>query len=206
MNQIRRVPLFQNSGPILLCALMAFGAAACQSTSSTPTAPVQHTGRVDLSDEMTAQAIVVSVDPAERLITLRREDGSMFAVEAGPAVRNFNQIAAGDVLSVRYQEKIAVSKLPAGTKTGPVEGAFVAGRAKSGEKPAGGVGLAASTRVKIESVDRVNNIVVFSLGSGELRAVRPMRAEGRDFILGLKVADIVQLDYSASLALSIDKL
>lgn len=209
MNDSRPTSPFQTPRPILLAALMALGAlgaAACQNTSTAPEAPPQHGGRVDLSSELTARAIGVDVDRAERLITLLREDGSMFTVQAGPAVRNFDQIAAGDTLRVRYQESLAATRRPAGESTAPVEGAFVAGRAKSGDTPAGGVGLAASTRVKIESIDRASHIVVFSLDSGELRTVRAVRPEGREFVKSLKVGDIVQLDYTVSLALAIEKL
>lgn len=208
MNDHRSISPFQAALPILLTTLTAWGAlgaAACQSTSNAPAAP-PHVGRVDLSSELTAKAVVVSVDAAERVITLRHEDGSLFAVQAGPAVRNFDQIVAGDELRVHYQESLSASLRPAGESTAAVEGALVAGRAKAGAKPVGGVGLGASARVKIESVDRAAYIVVFSLDSGELRAVRAERPEGRAFAQSLKVGDIVQLDYTVSLALAIDKL
>jgi hypothetical protein len=127
-------------------------------------------------------------------------------VKAGPEVRNFDQIAAGDTLRVRYHESLSATRLPAGESTAPVEGAYVAGRAKVGEKPAGGVGMAATARVKITSIDRENNIVVCSMDSGELRTVHAVRPEGREFIKSLKIGDIVQIDYTASLALAIEKL
>ncbi len=197
---------FQSSRPILLAALLVLGAAACQSASKAPETMPRTMGRVDLSSELTASAVVMSVDATERLITLRREDGSMFAVRAGPAVRNFDQIAAGDELRVRYQETLAAMMLPAGESTAPVEGAFVAGRARTGDKPAAGAGLAATARVRIESVDPAHDIVVFSQDSGDLRAVRAMRPEGRAFIGKLRVGDVVQLDYTVSLALSIEEM
>ena len=75
-----------------------------------------------------------------------------------------------------------------------------------GETPAGGAAMASRVRVKIESIDRATSIVVFSLDSGELRTVRAMRPEGRAFVASLKVGDIVQLDYTVSLALTIEKL
>lgn len=204
---------FQSFAPILLSACAAWIAVACETTSTSSdssstsqTSTAATSGRVDLSNDLTAKAIVASVDKDKRLVTLRREDGMMFTVEAGPAVRNFDQIAAGDALRVHYHESLSATLLPPGNTTTPVEGAFVAGRAAAGGKPAAGAGVAASARVKIESVDKTNSIVVFSLDSGELNTVRAQRPEGRAFVQGLKVGDIVQLDYTVATALSIDKL
>jgi hypothetical protein len=207
MNHRQPTSLFQNSRLISLVALMALGTAACKSsTSPTPAAPPQQPGRADLSSDQTATADVVSVDKAERLITLRSQEGNSLTVKAGPEVRNFDQIAAGDKLRVRYHESLSATRLPAGESTSPVQGAYVAGRAKPGANPAGGVGMAATVRVKIASIDLENNIVTCSMDSGEVRTVHAIRPEGREFIKTLKIGDIVQIDYTASLALAIEKL
>ena len=208
MKDRRSNPSFRTLRPLLaVCmALSAFGSAACKSTDDSTQASSTHPGRADLSNEITAKALVVSVDKDTRMITLLREDGSMFTAQASPEVRNFDQIAGGDTLRVRYQEKLSATVRPAGESTAAVEGAFLAGRAQPGQKPAGGVGLAASVRVRIESIDRASNIVVFALDSGELRSVRAARPEGREFIKGLKVGDIVQLDYSVSVAVAVERL
>ena len=197
------------SRPMLLAALIAFGASgsvACKSTDKEHKTSSSHAARADLSDDVTVKAEVEAVDPASRTITLRREDGSTFTVVAGPAVRNFDQIAKGDHLRVRYHEAVSATVKPAEEGTSPVEAAAVASRAAPGEKPAAGVGLAVTARVKVESIDRSSHLVVFSLASGELRTIRAVHLEGREFIDHLKVGDIVQLDYSASLALAIEKL
>jgi len=195
--------------PILAAVLVALAASvapACKSTNSAAEPAPPAAGRVDLSNELTANATVTALEPEQRLITLRRVDGSMFTVEAGPAVRNYDQIAVGDTLRVRYHEALAATKQGEGATTSPAEAAFAAGRAKPGANPGGGVGFAARARVRIESIDREHDIVVYSLDSGELRSIRAVRPEGRSFIANLKVGDIVQFDYTKSLALAIEKL
>jgi len=127
-------------------------------------------------------------------------------VQAGPEVRNYDQIAAGDTLRIHYKEVLAAAKLPPGESTKPVEGAFAAARAKPGEKPLAGAALGLSVRVRIESIDRGREIVVFSLASGELIAHRLQTSEGRAFVQELEVGDLVQLDYACALALGIEKL
>jgi hypothetical protein len=156
--------------------------------------------------EFQASAEVIAIDPGLRLVTLRREDGSLFQVRAGNEVRNFDQIATGDHLRVRFLETLAVSRRPEGESAKGAEGALAVGRAEAGAKPAGAVGRALSVRVKIESIDRERSIVVLSLASGELVSHRVATKEGREFLTGVKIGDTVQIDYTEALALSIEKL
>jgi myo-inositol catabolism protein IolC len=79
-------------------------------------------------------------------------------------------------------------------------------RAEVGERPAAAAAGAISARVKIESIDRERGIVVFSLASGELIARRLRTSEGREFVKGLAVGDVVQLDYTVAMALGVEKL
>jgi hypothetical protein len=120
-------------------------------------------------------------------------------------VRNFDQIVVGDMLRVRYQETLSATKMPAGSVPGPVSGALAAGRAKPGMKPGAGVGYTYSLRVRIESIDREHEIVTFSLASGELMSRKLQTNEGKEFAAGLKVGDVVQLDYAEALALAVEK-
>jgi len=203
-----------NSRPVLtLVARLLLSAtllvsASCQSSQAKPSTPPPppQSSKAKISNEFTASAEVTALAPAERKLTLRREDGSEFEVQADASVRNYDQIAVGDVLRVRYQETLAAAKLPAGTSVGTAEGAFAAARAKQGAKPGAGVGLAVRVNVRIESIDREREIVVFSMASGELVARRLQTAEGRAFVTGLAIGDVVQLDFTQSLALGIEKL
>jgi hypothetical protein len=181
--------------------------AGCKSSQSEAAQPAR-TGpqSVSLSNEFDVTAEVVEVDQAQRTVTLRREDGRLLALQVGPAARNFDQVATGDRVRVRYKEALAASLRPAGDSARAVEGALGAGRSEAGAKPAGGVALAMSVRVKIESIDTAHGIVVFSLASGELVAHRLATAEGRSFAAGLRVGDVVQLDYAEGLALAVEPL
>lgn len=179
---------------------------ACKTGDSPASGSTAHAGSARLSNELVTQVEVVAVEPSERIVTLRREDGSQFRVKAGEAVRNFAQIAVGDALRVKYRETLEATRLPEGSSVRPAALALGAGGAKQGAKPAGGVGLAVSVRVQITSIDREHGVVVFALPSGELIARTIVTPEGREFVKGLEVGDVVQLDYTEVLALSIEKL
>ena len=178
--------------------------AACQTEWAG--APDVAPDRAEISNEISASAVVVAVDAASRLVTLRREDGSVFDILAGENVRNFEQIEVGDALSVRFEERLTASRRPAGEATVPAQVLLAAGRAESGDKPGAGMGVAISQRVRIESIDLANDIVVFSLDSGELIAQRLATPVGRAFVAGLELGDTVQLDYSRAVALTMEEL
>ena len=182
----------------LLPAFLLF-AAACQAPTSAPEPTV-------LSNEITATGQVVGVESIGRTVTLRDADGVVFDVVAGPEVVNFDQIEPGDALRIRFRERLAAALRPADESATPMSGALAAGVAAPGAKPGAGVGVSVSLRVKIESIDLENDIVVFSGARGELVAHRLATDEGRTFVGGLKLGDIVQLDYERALAISIEEL
>lgn len=191
--------IFVVSAPIALQ-----GCKSAESDAAAAAPPAK--SRVELSNEFTATAEVAVVARDTRRVTLRREDGSLFVVQVGQAARNFDQIEVGDKVRVRFQETLAVSLRPESKSAQPAQGVMGAARTEAGAKPGAGVGLAVSARVKIESIDLAHDIVVFSLASGELVAHRLATAEGREFAAGLKVGDVVQLDYAEVLALSVEEL
>jgi len=185
---------------LLVCPIDSTAKALPSAQTPTPLAKSQ----AKISTELTATAEVVAVGKELRLVTLRSEDGRLLDVVCGPEVRNFDKISTGDMLRVRYQESITASMCAPGEKPGPIVGAVTGARAKKGEKPAAAGGVAVSMRVKIESIDLPHDIVVFSPASGDLIAHRLATPEGRDFAKGLKVGDVVRLDYAESMALSVE--
>lgn len=190
----------------LLPALLLV-ATACQSArSEAPAPPPAQSQKARVSNAFEAAAKVEATDLAQRRITLCREDGTRFDLRLGEGVRNFENIAAGDMVRVKYEETLAATKLPAGTDIGAIEGAFAAGRASPGEKPGAGMGAAISLGVRVESIDLAHDIVVFALGSGELIARRLQTQEGRTFVKSLAVGDLVRLDYTEAVAIAVQEL
>jgi hypothetical protein len=187
----------------LLLPLALLAAAGCKSSAAEPTPEGVPT---TISNEYTVSAQVVAVAPSQRALSLRLEDGSTIDVRVDEAVRNYDQIAVGDTLRVRYRESLSATKLPKGSTPTPAEASFAAARAEQGAKPGVGVGVTVSLRVRIESIDRDRAIVVFSPASGDLIAHHLRTPEGRVFVEGLQVGDVVQLDYAEGLAMGDDRL
>jgi hypothetical protein len=183
-----------------LAALAGLAAPGCKQTDESRSG-----ARGEVSQEVTAQASVQQIDPADRTITLQREDGTTFVVQAGPEVVNFDQIAVGDVLRVRYVESLAASLKDPDDTVQPASATLAAGAAEPGQKPGAAIGQQLNATVRIESVDTEQDIVVFTTPDGELRSARVVRPEGREFIEKLKPGDQVEITYTEALAISIER-
>lgn len=204
MNSPRHSKTSRSLATLFAGALLAL--AGCKSTDSSASESGTPPTSVELSNEITATAEVTAVERTTRTVTLKREDGALFNLEVGQAARNFDQIAVGDTVRVRYRVSLAASIRPAGETAQAAQAVAGAARTEAGAKPGGGVGVAASARVKVESIDLARDIVTLSLASGELVSHRLATPEGRAFAKGLKVGDIVQIDYAEALALSVEEL
>jgi hypothetical protein len=156
----------------------------------------------EISEEFSATASVVAVDPETRTITLRDTSG-VWSVHAGPEVRNFAEIAPGDAVTVRYRESLAVALAPPGTGPTAPTTTVVAGTAAPGTRPAAAVGGQIAMTVRIESVDTRNHIVVYTPASGGLRALRVRTPEGQRFIQGLQAGDSVDITLTEAFAVSV---
>jgi hypothetical protein len=190
---------------LFACTLIAL--IGCKSTESDATgADSAPPKSAEISQELTAVAQVTAIDRDTRVVTLKREDGTLFTLTVGNAARNFDQLAVGDQVRARYKATLAVSLRPPGETAQAAQGAAGAARTEAGAKPGVGVGIAATVRVKVESLDLARDIVTLSLASGELISHRLATPEGRAFAKGLKVGDVVQIDYSEALALSVEEL
>ncbi len=184
---------------LVLGALPFLAASLIAGCASTPTAP-RH---AQVTDEVSAEASVLGVNKASRDITIQRPDGEILVIVAGPAVRNFDQIKAGDKVVAQYTVSLAARVLAAGEPdTAPVAG-LAAGRAETGQMPAGAIGAGVALTVKVQSVDKAQHIVTFTGPDGRMHVMRAQRDEGKEFVDGLKSGDRVELIYKEAVAISV---
>jgi hypothetical protein len=179
--------------PVLAAALIA-------SCATTPEAPTF----AEITDEVSVEAIILSVDKTSRELTLRRPDGTSVVVVAGPEVRNFDQIEAGNKVSARYTVSLSARRLaPEEPSPQPTAG-VAAARAEPGEMPGAAIGAGVAVTVVVKSVDLEQNVVVLTDPEGAIHAVEAEREEGQRFIAGLKPGDRVELVYKAALVLAVE--
>jgi hypothetical protein len=151
----------------------------------------------------TASATVESVDSVTRLIALRTPQGERLWITAGPEVRNFNQIKAGDTVSVNYYKAIAAQVKPKGAASTTQQDEVAAYRAKPGARPAGAVGHTIVPTVRVQGVDTAANTVTFQRQDGSVHTATVTSPEGQTFIKGLRSGDDVDVVYAEAFAVAV---
>jgi hypothetical protein len=180
--------------PLLAAALLA----AC---ASTPDAPPTE---ASITDEVSVEAKILAVDKDTRELTLERADGTTVVVVAGPDVRNFDQIEAGQKVVARYVVSLKARRLAQDEADTEAAVEVGAARAAPGERPAGAIGADVRMTVVVRSVDTASYVVTFVDPDGVLHAVEAEREEGRRFVAGLEPGDRVELVYTEALALGVE--
>lgn len=111
----------------------------------------------DLStrDTITTTATVQAIDLQTREVTLKDQEGQVFAVKVSDEVRNLPQVRVGDRLVVTYQQELAIYLTGrTGTGISTRTDALSAGRAQPGQRPAGVVRDTARITANIISVNK----------------------------------------------------
>ncbi len=141
------------------------------SAPQTPTPATEGSRAGIVINAVTATATVDSVDTAERKVVLRREDGSLTTYVCGPDVRNFDQIAVGDKVSVTLAEELAIALVKGGLPTAAGQSTAVV-RAPLGEKPGGKIVETVGYTAKVADIDLAQRMVTLQMPDGKNRKVK----------------------------------
>jgi Cu/Ag efflux protein CusF len=186
---------------IFLTVAAAHGGAET-ATKPKAAAPEQPSMQREALEE--THATVVSADPATRIITLKGEDGRTGAFTAGPEVKNFARIHAGDKVVVSYYRGIAAQVLPPGSAASKEVNQLDLGvTAQPGAKPGAGVGSAIRGTVVVQTIDTKTNTLTVLKPDGASRTIPIESDEGRAFIKKLKKGDKVDVVYAEALAVEV---
>lgn len=182
-----------SSAAALLAAVLIAGC------TSTPQAPES----AQIIDEITDSVSVVAVDKATRELVLQRAGESPVTVIAGPEVRNFEQIEAGDTLNARYTVSLTARRLDPGETAKEPGATMAAARAEPGQKPGAAIGAGMTITVVVNSVDRDTHTVVVTGPDGNTQSIEAQRDTGKRFVDGLKPGDRVEITYDEALVLAV---
>lgn len=148
-----------------------------------------------------AKMTVEAVDKETRNVTLKDEAGEVSVVKCGPDVRNFDQIAVGDTLTLDLAQAVTiiVSDMQMDpTRTDSVE----VERAPLGEKPAGTITSTIDAIGTVEDVDPIARTVTVK---GPMRTVVIKADESAVNFEQVKKGDTVNLHVVETLAIAITK-
>jgi hypothetical protein len=200
------VQLLRNVTSAAAIASIAMFATGCTSNSeSKPPQAKTAPGSAELSRQQVAKVTVTAVDATTRSLTLKNNSGKTFTVVAAPEVANFDQIHAGDSVTLRYTESVAVTLVKPGAAVTPAGATISANTGEQGKKSDTAVTGQITATVRIDSVDTKKNVVAFTGPQGVTQVVDVLSAEGKEFIKGIKPGDQVQITYTAAVAVSVEK-
>jgi hypothetical protein len=150
---------------------------------------------------ITGTATVLSVNKSTRDVKLATEDGDTVTVKAGSAVKNFAQIAKGDMVKVTYTEKLEITVGPPGEPSMTQETST--SQAKAGEKPRAGVMQKTTYSASITAIDTTAKTVTLKGSDGTEHVVTPRNPAN---LKKVNVGDMVHITYTEGLAGSVEKV
>jgi hypothetical protein len=191
------------AGAVLLAAL-----SSCKSEGPKPMPPTETTARtrdgdtIERSRTVTVQAKVTKVDQKTRMLTLEKADGESVTFRVDDAVKNLPQVRKGDMVTAVYRRAIAgrIKK-----KGEPKELPIVAGgivTAEPGERPAAMAGKLVTVTATVTKIDRDKQEITLKGPEGNQV---PVGIEDPSVFDQLKKGDKVDVTYTESLAVSVDK-
>lgn len=144
-------------------------------------------------------ATVAEIDHETRAVTLRTQEGEEHSFIASDEVRNLDQVAEGDVVTVTYTEALAYEVMKGGA-AGVAE-AVAGGRAEPGARPAGAIAHEVVVTVEIIAIDLEAPSVTFRGPRGNTRTVQVLHPEK---LKGVSVGDTVDITYTEAFAIRVD--
>jgi hypothetical protein len=180
----------------LLAATLALPALAADETTKVAAANEPMTA----AESVEARATVTAIDPSTRIVTLKTEGGETVDVEAGPAVKNFDQIKVGDTVKASYTESIAFQVAPKGETPG--------GTSQSVNRIPGGaaVGKTITTSFKVASIDPATNVLWVTLPNGNTKKIHVEDPVAQQRLKTLSPGNVVAVTYTESVAVQLEKL
>ena len=181
-------------------AVAVIGVPAYSLAQSAGAVLAKEPGKVAMAEAVRLSASVQAIDKDKRLVTLKRKDGSTFVVNAGPEVKNFDQIKVGDEVVLRYVEALTLElKKGSGAIRERVEreaGAV----AQPGEKPGAAVGRQVTVVANVVAKDAKRQTIRLR---GVERTIDLKVPDAKQFKL-VKVGDQVEATFTEAVALSVE--
>jgi hypothetical protein len=143
--------------------------------------------------------VVTSIDRTHRTVTLQNSDGDVKTIDVPAEVKSYDTLKVGDKIDIDYQESMALSMLPTGTKP-------TASESSSMNRLAKGVGATSremTVSATIISVDPKKNKVTFKGPRGNVRTVTVEDPDMQARLPSLKVGQVLQITYTEAMVLSI---
>jgi len=184
---------------VLGLAALSLWACSAQKPAENVASTTEERPQFSASSTVTAQVHVLDVDKTSRFVRVKRATGDTVNVQVGPEVKNFDQLAAGDVINVTYTEQLSIRVEPAGELSSSSSSDMTT--AAAGDKPGGTYTELAETRATITAIDKTKGTATLTDQDGSTFEVTPQIPENLDKV---KIGDVVVFTHSQEVAVSVE--
>ncbi|HEY9160387.1 MAG TPA: hypothetical protein VIS94_04800 [Desulfomonilia bacterium] len=175
-----------------LAILLVFVFSGCATTSKPGAVVVE---------QITHTATVVNIDTAKRVVTLKREDGSVQSYVLGDNVKNFDQIKVGDIVKSSVIESVAVAVRKSDENPDATVSKSVSVAAR-GEKPSMTLTDTFEVVARVTSIDMDKGTITISTVSGETKTFPFDKSVGK--FRNIKAGDDVILNISVAVMIAVE--
>jgi Cu/Ag efflux protein CusF len=185
---------------LVVLSFLAISASAWSAGPVTDVSVEKDAQGVTLHGLATVTATIVGIDPATRTVTMKTSAGKVIELEVTNDVRNFDQLAVGDVVNAQYRESLTLSLLDKKTQASRSE-KETAERAAPGAKPGGELGREVTIIADVVAVDRQAKVVTLRGPRGNMI---DLRVQDPERLKRVKKGDQVKAVYTEALAISVE--
>jgi hypothetical protein len=185
---------------LIAAAVMSIAAGTALAQTGGMAAVKSEPGKVTMAEAVRITASVEAIDKAKRLITLKGPEGNTFVVQAGPEVKNFDQIKVGDLVVASYIEALTLELKPGGGQIRERTERENAVTAKPGQAPGAAAGRQVTVIADVMSVDAKKQTVRLR---GPQRTVDLKVKDPNQFKL-IKVGDQVEATFTEAVAIAVE--
>ena len=164
--------------------------------------PMYTSGTIE-ENIVTVTAKVVAIDHSSRRVSLLTEDGRKVSFEAGPEVRNLDQVDVGDFVRASYYESLVYQLRKPGDAAPGVQVAQEVARAEPGAKPGAGAARMATVTATVVALDGKAPSVTFETPDGERTTIA---VRDPDRLKGVRVGDLVEFTYTQAVAIGVEEI
>jgi hypothetical protein len=185
---------------LLAAAVIAVASAPAIAQTGGMSAMKSEPGKVSMADAIRVTASVEAVDKAKRLVTLKGPEGNVFVVEAGPEVKNFDQIKVGDQVVAKYVQALTLELKKGGGQIRERVERENAVTAKPGQSPGAAAGRTVTVIADVIGVDAAKQSVRLR---GPKRTIDLKVRDPNQFKL-IKVGDQVEATFTEAVAIALE--
>jgi hypothetical protein len=147
-------------------------------------------------------AVVTAIDAPGRRLTVTTDDGARADVMLDPTVKNIDRIRIGDRVVVSYYQGIA-AEVKSHERDARVDETAASGVMPGAGERSGASAAPVRTTVTVVSVDHGRNDITVRSADGRTRTLSVVRAEGQQFIAGLREGDQVDIAFTEAVAVGV---